>query len=227
MNNKFSPLFIFLFLFAFLQANAQFSKPFSVGFGGGANQLYGDRKDAPIGYSGHVDLDALINPFISVGINAQTGKLYANQYAKGSTRAGIESENNYKAVNANIKVRAGQFFVQNENYSYYMLSNKSFLSYLSNAYVGVGFGFIANNHVKDFIDEKKNTELIVPLNIGIDFPMGQSLYGPTWAINLNYQFNYQNEKFNGDNIDGFRSGNYNDHYAYLSLGVKIALFNRR
>lgn len=231
MNKKIYFLFTFLSLFVFLESKAQFAKPISIGFGGGGTILHADLRNKPVSYAGHLDLDALINPYISVGVNGQAGKLLGDDFY------GRSAENKYIAVNGNIKVRMGQFLNQSDNYSYYMLSNTSFLSYLSNIYVGAGVGFISNDVdakrrfntggevVANYDGIDKSTELVVPFNVGIDFPIGQSLYGPTWAINLNYQHGFST----GDNVDGYSTefSKSNDHYSYFSLGVKIALFNRK
>lgn len=230
MNKKIYFLFTFLSLFVFLESNAQFAKPFSIGFGGGGTILYADLRNKPVSYAGHIDLDALINPYISVGINGQAGKLQGDDFF------GRSADNNYIAVNGNIKVRLGQFMDQSDNYSYYILSNNNFLSYLSNIYFGAGVGFISNDVdaqrrfsggevVTSFDGRDKSTELVVPINVGIDFPIGQSLYGPTWAINLNYQHGFSKS----DDVDGYSNefSKSKDHYSYFSLGVKIAIFNRK
>jgi len=229
MNKKIYPFLSFLIIFAFNNSYAQFSKNLSVGAGAGGTTLFGDLRYIPVGYAGHLDVDYLISPFISVGVNAQSGKLSAND------SYGRDSENKYKAVNGNIKVRAGQFFVKTENYSYYMLSNKGLSSYLANIYLGAGLGFLKNNVEAQWPDingtsdnltyENHSTELIVPLNVGIDIPFGSSLYGPTWAINLNYQHSFASS----DNLDGFVSpySSHNDQYSYWSLAVKVGLFNRK
>jgi len=230
MNKKIYTLVTFLSLFVFLESKAQFSKPVSVGLGGGGTALLGDLGNIKIGYGVHGDVDFLINPYISAGVNAQKGKLSADD------AYGRSAENKYFALNGNVKVRIGQFFGNTPNYSYYVLSDNSFVSYLSNIYFGAGVGFISNNidaerrivdgvNVTVFDGLDKSKELVIPFNIGIDFPFGRSLYGPKWAINLNYQHSISTD----DNVDGY-SNQYsksNDQYGYLSLGVKLALFNRK
>lgn len=230
MNKNIYILFSLVLIFAFSKANAQFSKPVSIGFGGGGTILHGDLRNKPVSYAGHLEVDYLITPYISAGVHGEMGRL------KGDDFYGRDTDNKYYTVNANIKVRAGQFLGNPDNYSYFILSDNSFMSFLSNVYLGAGLGFISNDitaHrrysgmevVPSYDGVDKSNEMIIPLSIGVDIPLGQSLYGPTWAINLNYQHSLST----GDNLDGYEHeySKYNDHYGYFSLGVKIALFNRR
>src|SRR5690606_18054326 len=138
MNKKLYTLLFFLLVFI-SSSLAQFSRPVSVGVGGGGTMVFGDMSETPVGLAGHLDLDALITPYLSVGINTQTGKLLSND---GDSR---EATNKYIALNGNVKLRAGQFFAPSDNYSYYMLNNRNLKSYLMNFYVGAGLGVIRNN----------------------------------------------------------------------------------
>lgn len=227
---KFYSLITTGLIFISVSAFAQFSKPVSVGIGAGGNMLYGDLSEKPINISGHIDFDLLMRPFISVGLNAQKGTL------SSSGTDGRSVKNKYTAVNANIKVRLGQFMPQVKNYSYYQMSDKSLASYLANIYLGAGAGFIFNNAdaKRVYVDGKlveaykgpdKRTEMIVPLNLGIDIPFGRSLYGPTGAINFNYQHAISFE----DGIDGYDNdlSKHVDQYSYFSIAIKIALFNKK
>ena len=230
MNKNVYILFSLFLLLAFNESSAQFAKPVSVGFGGGGTILHGDLQEKPVSYAGHLEVDYLITPYITVGVHGEAGRL------KGDDFYGKNTDNKYYTVNGNIKVRAGQFLGNPDNYSYFILSDNSFKSFISNVYIGAGVGFISNDitaHrrysgvdiVPSFQGVDQSDELIIPLNVGVDIPLGQSLYGPTWAINLNYQHSFSMD----DNLDGYKNdfSKYNDHYGYFSLGVKIALFNRR
>lgn len=227
MKNTLSTLILVLISFG---SYAQFSKPFSIGIGAGGNMLHGDLAKKPINLSGHVDLDILMNPFISIGVHGEAGKLEAHD------DHGRDASNQYTAVNGNIKVRLGQFMSQIKDYNYYSLGSQNWTRYLANVYFGAGAGFIFNDVdairkyedgkiVEAFDGPSKRGELIVPINIGIDIPFGRSIYGPTWAINVNYQHNISLD----DGIDGYANAlsSSNDHYSYFSIGVKAALFNRR
>ncbi|COY60665.1 Uncharacterised protein [Mycobacterium tuberculosis] len=70
-------------------------------------------------------------------------------------------------------------------------------------------------------DDLDGFHFVVPINVGVDIPFGRGLYGPQWAINLNYQHTITTN----DNLDAVINSK-KDHYSYISLGVKYALFQR-
>ncbi|QNL52063.1 hypothetical protein H8S90_11080 [Olivibacter sp. SDN3] len=205
----------------------QFVGPFSIGIGGGGTKLYGDLRNKPIDYAGHLEVDYLVSPFTSVGLQGQLGRL------KGDDQAGRDALNRYVGANANVKVRVGQFMPQAKNYSLYSLSNKNIWSYLSNLYAGVGIGFIYSDveayrgeHPdggisETFAGEDYSYTTVVPVNVGIDIPFGYSLTGPVWAVNVNFQLGISF----GDNLDGYTNSysNYQDRMMYFSVGVKRSL----
>ncbi|WP_118195989.1 hypothetical protein [Albibacterium indicum] len=216
-------------LFFVNTAFAQFSRPVSVGVGAGGTLSLADLGNSDIRFAGHVDVDGLITPFISVGIHGEKGILSA--YGWNS-----DFENRYYTLSGNVKVRLGQFLSLPDNYSNYTLRASILNQILANIYLGGGVGFIKNsiensidpNYVEsisnmggEITDDLNSENLVIPLNIGLDIPLGRSLYGPKWAINLNYQHSLLPK----DNLDGVINKK-NDQYSYLSLGVKMALFNR-
>ena len=221
------PLLTLAFFLTMHSTFAQFSRPLSIGVGAGGTYSLADLGNGDINFAGHVDVDYLITSFISAGIHGEKGKLSAWGYES-------DYKNNYFVVNGNAKLRIGQFFSLPNNYSQYTLGTDIFHKILANIYLGAGVGFmknninqhISNNYGQSVIDnggelsrELTSLQLVVPLNIGVDIPMGRTLYGPSWAINLNYQQTLAPN----DNIDGIIN-NANDQYSYFSLGVKLALF---
>ncbi len=222
-----------LLLFAvcgFKSAQAQFSRPLSVGIGAGPTINLTDLANVETNLAGHIDVDGLITPFISAGIHAEKGALSGNGYAS-------TFKNDYYAFNANAKVRIGQFMNLPDNYSYYNLQSDPFHKILANIYLGAGAGVIKNN-IKNSIapnyesavvaqggeisQDLDGFQFVVPVNLGVDFPIGRGLYGPQWAINLNYQHTITTK----DNLDGVINSKQ-DHYRYTPLGVKYALFQRK
>lgn len=216
-------------LFFVNTAFAQFSRPVSVCVGAGGTLSLADLGNSDIRFAGHIDVDGLITPYISVGVHGEKGILSA--YGWNS-----EFENRYYTLNGNVKVRLGQFLSLPDNYSNYTLRASILNQILANIYLGGGVGFIKNsiensidpNYVEsisnmggEITDDLNSENLVIPLNIGLDIPLGRSLYGPKWAINLNYQHSLLPK----DNLDGVINKK-NDQYSYLSLGVKMALFNR-
>lgn len=225
-NPLFSVLAFVLFL-SVQSAFGQFSRPLSVGIGAGGTYSLTDLGNSDIHFAGHANVDYLISPFISAGIHGEKGKLSAWGYES-------DYKNNYFVLNGNAKVRVGQFLNLPNNYSQYTLGASMLKKILANIYIGAGLGFMKNNitrHISDGYEDAitnnggelsrdlSSLQLVVPFNIGVDIPMGRTLYGPNWAINVNYQQTLAPN----DNIDGILNS-ANDQYSYLSVGVKLALF---
>lgn len=223
-------LFFTLILFGCIAtASAQFSRPITIGAGAGAAYGLADLKNTKVNFAWYGEGDYLISPFISVGLHAQKGELSGD----GSDNSYI---NKYYAGNVNAKLRLGQFMDLPENYSYYTLGASTIQRIISNIYLGAGAGLmknrIATNFTPSFIDgitrsggeiaeDRSGIHFIVPLNVGVDIPFGRTLYGPKWAINVNYQHNLTTN----DNLDGIINKN-KDQYGFMSIGVKYAFFNR-
>jgi len=210
--------------------SAQFSRPISVGVGAGVAYNLTDLANVEAKFAFYGEVDYLISPFISVGLHGEKGTLGGNGYNS-------DFENRYFAGNINGKVRLGQFMEQKNNYSYYTLQANTFSRILSNVYVGAGAGLVKNRiarhltpeYTDDIIDQGGELaddlgeiHFVIPLNVGVDIPFGRTLYGPQWAINVNYQHTLTTN----DNLDGIKNKN-NDQYGFVSLGVKYALFNRK
>lgn len=209
--------------------SAQFARPISVGAGAGATISLTDLANVESKFAFYGEADYLITPFISVGLRGEKGTLSGHGY--NST-----FENRYFAGNVNGKVRVGQFLEEKNNYSYFTLQASTLSKILSNIYVGAGAGLV-KNRIKNQLDafyvdaitsqggeisaDKGEIHFVVPLNVGVDIPFGRTLYGPQWAINVNYQHTLTTN----DNLDGIKNKN-NDQYGFVSVGVKYALFNR-
>jgi len=217
----------------FLMANTafgQFSRPISIGAGAGVALNFTDLANVEPKFAFYGEADYLITPYLSVGLRGEKGTLAGHGYNS-------EFKNRYFAGNINGKIRIGQFMGHVDNYSYYTLEANTLSKILSNLYVGAGAGLV-KNRIKNQLDPSyvdailnqgaellndKNGEIhfVVPLNVGVDIPFGRTLYGPQWAINVNYQHSLT---FN-DNLDGIKNKS-NDQYGFVSVGVKYALFNR-
>ena len=210
--------------------SAQFSRPISVGAGAGVTYNLTDLANVEAKFAFYGEADYLITPFISVGLHGEKGTLAGNGYDS-------DFKNRYFAGNINGKLRLGQFLDHAQNYSYYTLEANTLSRILSNIYVGAGAGLVKNRinrNISEFYanylasnggelaDKLGEIHFVVPVNVGVDIPFGRTLYGPQWAINVNYQHTLT---FN-DNLDGIKNKN-NDQYGFVSLGVKYALFNRK
>ncbi|MFC3353417.1 outer membrane beta-barrel protein [Sphingobacterium zeae] len=216
----------------FLMANTafgQFSRPISIGAGAGVSLNFTDLANVEPKFAFYGEADYLITPYLSVGLRGEKGTLEGNGYDS-------EFKNRYFAGNINGKIRIGQFMGHPDNYSYYTLEANTLSKILSNVYVGAGAGLVKNrinrttssfyrdylaNNGGELSSDLGEIHFVVPLNVGVDIPFGRTLYGPQWAINVNYQHSLT---FN-DNLDGIKNKS-NDQYGFVSVGVKYALFNR-
>lgn len=230
MKKQFLYTFVGLFLLSIGSVSAQFSRPISVGAGAGATINLTDLGNVESKFAFYGELDYLITPYISVGLHGEKGTLAGNGYNS-------DFKNRYFAGNVNGKVRVGQFLGNADNYSYYTLEANTLSRILSNVYVGAGAGLVKNRIARDlspayraaiinqggeFSDKLGEIHFVLPLNVGLDIPFGRTLYGPQWAINVNYQHTLT---FN-DNLDGIINKN-SDQYGLISVGVKYGLFNRK
>lgn len=229
MMKKILTSFVVIAGLAIGTATAQFSRPISIGAGAGVSYGLADLKNTKVNFAWYGEGDYLLSPFISVGLQAQKGELSGDGYNNSYT-------NKYYAGNLNAKVRLGQFMGLPDNYSNYTLGASNLQRALANIYIGAGAGLMKNRISTDFTaayrdgianiggeiaEDRSGIHFVVPLNIGVDIPFGRTLYGPKWAINVNYQHGLT---FN-DNIDGIINKN-NDQYGVMTVGVKYALFNR-
>jgi len=230
MTKKIISAFIGVLCLAIGTVSAQFSRPISVGAGAGATISLADLANVESKFAFYGEADYLITPFISVGLHGEKGTLAGNGYNSNF-------ENRYFAGNVNGKVRVGQFLNKENNYSYATLEADMLSKIISNIYVGAGAGLLKNrikneldpsyvdaitNQGAEFADDMGEIHFVVPLNVGVDIPFGRTLYGPQWAINVNYQHTLTTN----DNLDGIKNKS-NDQYGFVSVGVKYALFNRK
>jgi hypothetical protein len=230
MSKKLIYTFTGLIFLGMGTVSAQFSRPVSVGAGAGVAYNLTDLANVEAKFAFYGEADYLISPFISVGLHGEKGTLAGNGYNS-------DFENRYFAGNINGKVRLGQFIGQTNNYSYYTLQANTFSRILSNVYFGAGAGLVKNrimrqldpsyidgiiNQGGELAEDLGEIHFVIPLNVGVDIPFGRTLYGPQWAINVNYQHTLTTN----DNLDGIKNKN-NDQYGFVSLGVKYALFNRK
>lgn len=230
MRKKLLCTAIGMFGFMIGSVSAQFSRPISVGAGAGVAYNLTDLANVDGKFAFYGEADYLINPFISVGLYGEKGTLSGDGHNS-------EFENRYFAGNINGKIRLGQFMGQTRNYSYYTLQANTFERILSNFYVGAGAGLVKNrikrqidplyveaiaNQGGELAEDLGEIHFVVPINVGVDIPFGRTLYGPKWAINVNYQHTVTTN----DNLDGIKNKK-NDQYGFVSLGLKYALFNRK
>lgn len=209
--------------------SAQFSRPITIGAGAGVAYGLADLGNTKLHFAWYGEGDYLLSPFISVGLQAQKGEL-------SGFNASNEYSNKYYAGNVNGKVRLGQFMGLPDNYSYYTLGASNLERIVANIYIGAGAGLMKNrisrtltqNYADGIVrlggeiaEDRSGIHFVVPFNVGVDIPFGRTLYGPQWAVNVNYQHTLTTN----DNLDGIINRN-KDQYGFASIGVKYAFFNR-
>jgi hypothetical protein len=214
----------------------------SAGGGFGLTQSFADLKKHSFGMAGYGLVDYYFTPFISAGIEGQMGEING-----GNKKTDInlrEFINSYKAFTINGKIALGELI----DYQKGEFSNS-----IKGLYIGTGFGLVMNdvNRVrKEPVDpdvpvtdppapgkiwpgKDKSTNLLFPLNVGINFYFPDRSGYTRYILNFNYQSNLTI----GEGLDGydessrtFKSG-APDIYTYFSVGLRyqfgsVGLFHK-
>lgn len=211
-----------LLLLSFIPVKAQtnFYK-ISAGGGFGVTQSFTDLKKHDFGLAGYGVIDYYFSPFISAGLEGQMGEINSGDVETDA--AGRQSINTYKAINFNTKFGLGTLI----DYS-----RGGFANTIKGLYLGTGLGMVMNsvNNVRKVSYEQeipypgksKSTDLLVPINLGINF------YFPDRSGYCRYilNFNYQSTFTLGEGLDGYDNSSVNfkagkpDVYTYFSVGMR-------
>lgn len=156
-------------------------------------------------------------PFINYVFEGQFGTLKAGDPSLGYGRT---FENRFWAFGLRVQLQAGELI----DYSKSQVANgfKGF-------YVSTGIGYLVN-HVKRGGDNTlpagiqapgdNNSQIpYIPIRIGYEIKLFNQYNEPSIKIDLGYQYN----KILDDNLDGYKTGRYNDAFTQFSLGVKVAI----
>ena len=213
-----------------VSANAQ-SNFYRVSLGAGAGGVYSftDVKKGAFSNAFVANLDYHITPFITGGLEGQFGTIKGGGEGGKPDVHGRQFKNSYKAFTLNAKVRAGEF-----TDFYY----SDFLNYTKGFYVGLGVGAVMNNlegpdgvirtklnpdlSVHKFEGVSKGTDILLPLNLGIDFYFPDGWGDIRYIFNINYQTNFTF----GEGLDGYNDdpkifkNRSSDMYNFLSISAK-------
>ena len=198
----------------------------SGGLGVGPNYSYTDVYQGNWGYTAYGTLDAHLTPFITAGLEVQYGMIQG-----GNIQTDLHNRqyiNHYSSASANVKFMLGEFV----NYD-----KSDFLYSIRGLYAGLGVG-VVNNKIVDIVryrppysndpgfgpfpGKDKSLNLLVPLNLGINFFINDGYGYMRYAINLNAQ---SNVTF-GEGLDGYNDPenkfqNYSpDIFNAYTIGVK-------
>lgn len=220
MKKRYLALLLTLFtVTAFGQSNFY---RYSAGGGGGGTYTFTDVKKGKFGFGGYGNIDYHFTPFITAGLELQAGILKGGDILEDPHNR--EFTNVYKALTLNAKFRAGELtdFYYND-----------FLDYTKGFYLGTGVGVI-NNQMKKVVRYKgtytfpgddKGINMVIPLNVGIDFYFPDGWGEMRYTLNINYQANVTI----GEGLDGYNDPrtlgfeNFNpDIYNFLSIGFKYS-----
>lgn len=205
-----------------LNANAQsnFYK-MTIGAGAGITQSFTDVAKHDFGLAGYGTFDYNFTPFLNLGFEGQMGEINGGDvYTDPNNRQFI---NRYKAFTLNGKVALGAVIDYGRT---------GFANVIKGLYVGAGAGIVMNK-MRFIVREKpddgyifpgydSSKDILVPLNLGINFniPDWKGYY--RYSININYQSNI----VLGEGLDGyddspvkFKNG-HPDIYNYFSIGLK-------
>ncbi|WP_316850002.1 hypothetical protein [Pedobacter agri] len=222
-------LFSFLVTFSFAQSN--YFK-WSWGLGGGANYSKTDVVEGNWGYTAAGEINYHFTPFVTAGLEGQYGMVQGGDIVTDPHNR--QFVNKYTSVTANFKVQLGEFV----NYD-----RRPFWEAIKGAYLGLGVGVI-NNNITDIVRYKpdwaavdpgygpfpgvdKGVNLIVPINLGLNYYINDGYGYVRYVINFNAQSNFTfGEGLDGYNDPPTKFRNYDpDTFNVYSLGVKYFFGN--
>lgn len=215
-----SSLALLLCLNTFAQSNYY---KLSAGAGYGFTQSFTDLSNKDFERSAYGTLDYFFSPFFSLGTEFQRGKIKANPDPADPDEKMFV--NSYKAGSINGKVFLGALMDYEGNSS-------PFVNAIKWLYLGGGAGIIRNDLSKitrikkgtdyEFPGRNSSYELLVPVNLGINFYFRDQSGNPRFAVNLNVQSNITL----GEGLDGYDDSSVKlengspDMYNFYSLGLK-------
>lgn len=205
-----------------INANAQsnFYK-MTIGGGAGATQSFADLAKQDFGLAGYGTFDYNFTPFLSLGVEGQMGEINGGDvYTDPNYRQFI---NRYKTFTINGKVSLGALIDYGRT---------GFSNVIKGLYVGAGAGIVMNK-MRFVVREKpddgyifpgldSSKDLLVPLNLGINFNFADRYGYYKYSLNVNYQSNITL----GEGLDGyddsarrFKNGSP-DIYNFFSIGLR-------
>lgn len=206
---------------AFAQSNYY---KLSLGAGYGLTQSFTDIQSHDFGQSAYGTLDYFFTPFLSLGGELQSGKIKGGDPATDPHERAFV--NSYKAATLNGKLYLGALVDYDRS---------AFLNSIKWLYAGGGAGLVRNRLTSieriqkstgyKFPGRSASYEMVVPLNLGINFYFPDRTGNDRFAINVNFQSNITV----GEGLDGyddssttFRNG-FPDIYNFYTIGLRYHL----
>lgn len=213
---------------AFSQQNLINFYKLAVGGGLGPTVSYADVRENSRGFGGYITADYNLTAFFTAGLELQAGHIKGGDIVTNPHNR--QFDNGYKAGSLNIKIALGEYI------RYY---RNDFLNSIKGLYAGIGIGAIHNDMKYivrykpntqaqypplgyEFPGKDKSTNLLMPVNLGINFYFKDGYDQLRYIINFNYQGNLTF----GEGLDGYNDplgkfeNNAPDIYTLFSVGVK-------
>lgn len=216
-------LFLTLFIIAFYltvqaQSSYNYSK-FDFGIAGAVNKPFTDEQSADYKPSGLITINYNQTPFINYVAELQAGVLTGKSYYSNINQRSFNTKFGTAAIRGQLQ--AGQLL------HYY---NNRFLNVIKNLYISSGAGVIytrstvnsivrQNNQYRTVTNRPSDYAAFIPARLGYEFKIFNYDKEPFIKIDIAYQFNY----LIGDSLDGNKSGNSNDLFNQVTLGIKFAV----
>ncbi|RZL47916.1 MAG: hypothetical protein EOP00_10605 [Pedobacter sp.] len=201
---------------------------FGVGIGLGATVSYADVRENSQSFGGYIHGDYNLTAFVTAGLELQAGQIKGGDI--NTNPHNRQFKNNYKAATINAKIALGEFI------HYY---RNDFLNVIKGFYVGIGLGAIQNDMKYivrykpntqaqypplgyEFPGKDKSTNLLMPINLGMNFYFKDGYDQLRYILNFNYQGNLTF----GEGLDGYDDpmatfeNKSADIYTLFSVGIK-------
>lgn len=216
---------ILIFAFSINATHAQYYQIYNnLDFGGGVafNTASGDAETTTGTRAFQFNLNYNVDPYKNIAADVYTGNLAGGDSL--NTFSGRQFNNNFKAFSLRGELFLGQFIGK---------TNTPLNEVAKNVFVSSGLGIIFNNinqinrtsrMIPGFYTEgtNKSTNAFIPVRAGYQFSLKNGFNQDLAKIYLGFQQNF----VLGDDIDGFKNGNYNDTFSQLMLGFKIPVGRR-
>lgn len=192
-----------------------------IGGGLGGTTSYADVRESSTSYAGYGELGYNFSPYLTATFEAQMGKVKGGDIVTNLHNRQFTNE--FKSFSVNGKVALGQFVDYSRN---------NFLSVIKGVYLGAGVGMIYNNltyivRYKPvtnyyFPGKDKSSNIVVPVNLGMNFFFKDGNDNLRYIFNVNYQGNFTF----GEGLDGYDDpesvfkNNSPDFYTLFSVGLK-------
>jgi len=199
-------LFIALILVS-VKLNAQTDHSLTLGAGGGATTAYAGAAVVKTTASFYGNAAYYPSEFFDVSLEAQIGTLAGGQPLS-------------KHLNFNNKFQAGFAEVHEHMGVFFQNADNGFADFLSNVYVGTGFGLINNNvtQINFTVDHYHNVIPVIPIKFGYLWSIKDSQNDEIIKVNFSYSAN----PTIGRGLDGYFGSmpQAEKFYVFYAIGLE-------